>query len=108
MTTFDDLKTTIHRNKFLGMWAAKKLGLVGRDAEAYADDLSVSTVDPERCDVFSRIRRDFDAAGVSQSDDQILRVMDELMLQAATQMQATRGSAPDAGAAMLARSLRSR
>jgi hypothetical protein len=34
MTSFDDLKTTIRRNKLLGTWAAEKLSLVGRDAEA--------------------------------------------------------------------------
>ena len=108
MTSFDDLKTTIRRNKLLGMWAAEKLSLVGRDAEAYADALAVGTVDPERSDVFSKIRKDFDAAGVVQSDDLILRVMNELMLQAANQMEATRGGAPDAAAVMLARNLMSR
>ena len=93
MTSFDDLKTTIRRNTLLGMWAAEKLGLAGRDAEAYADALAVGTLDPERSDVFSKIRKDFDAAGVVQSEEQILRVMNELMLQAGSQMQATRGSA---------------
>jgi hypothetical protein len=108
MTSLDDLKTTVRRNKLLGTWAAEKLGLVGRDAEAYADALAVGTVDPERSDVFSKIRKDFDAAGVVQSDEQILRVMTELMLQAASQMPATRGGAPDAAAVMLARNLTSR
>ena len=108
MTTFDDLKTTIRRNKLLGMWAAEKLGLVGRDAEAYSDALAVGTVDPERSDVFSKIRKDFDVVGVVQSDEQILRVMNELMVQAANQMQATRGDALDAAAVTLARNLTSR
>jgi hypothetical protein len=108
MTSVDDLKTTVRRNKLLGTWAAEKLGLVGRDAEAYADALAVGTVDPERSDVFSKIRKDFDAAGVVQSDEQILRVMTELMLQAASQMPATRGGALDAAAVMLARNLTSR
>jgi hypothetical protein len=108
MTSFDDLKTTVRRNKLLGMWAAEKLGLVGRDAEAYADALAVGTIDPDRADVFSKLRKDFDAVGVVQSDEQILRVMNELMLQAANQMQATRGGGPDAAAAMLARNLTSR
>jgi hypothetical protein len=108
MTGFDDLKTTIRRNKLLGMWAAEKLGLVGRDAEAYADALAVGTVDPERSDVFSKIRKDFDAAGVVQPDEQILRVMNELILQAANQIQTTPKGAPDAAAVMLARNLTSR
>ena len=76
MTSWDDVKTTIRRNKLLGMWAAEKLGLVGGDAKAYADALAVSTIDPERSDVFSKIRKDFDSAGVLQSDEQILCVME--------------------------------
>ena len=108
MTSWDDVKTTIRRNKLLGMWAAEKLGLVDGDAEAYADALAVGTIDPERSDVFSEIRKDFDSAGVVQSDEQILRVMNELILQAADQMRATGGGASDAAAVMLARKLTSR
>ena len=108
MTSIDELKTTIRRNKFLGMWAAEKLGLRGQDAEAYADALAVGTVDPERSDVFSTIRKDFDAAGVLQSDEQILHVMNEFALQATKQMQATGGGASDAAAVMLARNLTKR
>jgi hypothetical protein len=108
MTSTDDLRTTVRRNMFLGMWAAEKLGLVGQDAEAYANGLAVGTVDPDRSDVFSKIRKDFDAAGVVQSDEQILDVMTDLMLQATKQMQGTQGGVSDASAVMLARSLMSR
>ena len=108
VTNVDDLKTTIRRNKLLGMWAAEKLELVGQDAEAYANALAVGSLDPERSDVFSKIRKDFDAAGVVQSDEQILRVMNELTLQAASQTPAKQGGGPDAAALMLARNLTSR
>jgi hypothetical protein len=108
MTSFDDVKTTIRRNKLLGMWAAEKLGLADRDAEAYSDALAVGTIDPEHSDVLSKLRKDFDAAGVVQSDEQILRVMNELMLQAGSQMQGKRGGAGDALAVMLARNLTSK
>src|SRR6516225_6889455 len=81
MSNSDDLKKTIRFNKLLGMWAAEKLRLTGRDVDAYSDALAVGTLDPERSDVFSKIRKDFDAAGVVQSDEQILRVMNELTLQ---------------------------
>jgi hypothetical protein len=107
MTIPDDWKKTIHRNKLLGMWAAEKLGITGRDAEAYSDALAVGTLDLERSDVLSKIRKDFDAAGVVQSDEQILRVMNEFTLQAGNQMPVTRGGAPDAVAVMLARQLKS-
>jgi hypothetical protein len=67
----------------------------------------VGTLDPERSDVFSKIRKDFDAAGVVQSDEQILRVMNELTLQAGNQMPVTRGGVTDTLAVMLAKKLTS-
>ena len=106
MSNSDDLKKTIRFNKLLGMWAAEKLRLTGRDVDAYSDALAVGTLDPERSDVFSKIRKDFDAAGVVQSDEQILRVMNELML--LNQMPVTRGGTLDAAAVMLTRNLKSR
>jgi hypothetical protein len=68
------------RNKNLGLWAAEKLGKTGADAEAYARE--VVEADFEEAgdeDVFRKVRRDFDAAGVEQSDHQIRRTMEELL-----------------------------
>jgi hypothetical protein len=106
MTSSDDLNKTIRRNKLLGMWAAERLGITGEDAETYSDALAVGTLYPERSDVFSKVRNDFDAAGVVQSDEQILGVMNEFMLQAGRQMQVTQGGALDAAAVMIARNLK--
>ena len=39
-------------------------------------------------DVFRKVRKDFDAKGVDQSDHQIRRTMDELMGQAIEQIKA--------------------
>ncbi len=108
MTESDDVQKTILRNKLLGRWAAEKLGLTGRDVEAYSDALARGTVDPKRSDVFSKIRKDFDAAGVAQSDEQIRRVMTELILKAGNLMPTARGDSLDAAAVMLARNLMSR
>ncbi len=107
MTRSDNWKKTVRLNKLLGLWAAEKLGITDRDAEAYSDALVVSTLDPEGSDVFSKIRKDFDTAGVVQSDEEILRVMNELTLLAGSQMPVTRGGAPDGLAVMLARQLKS-
>jgi hypothetical protein len=101
------MKKTIRRNKLLGMWAAEKLGLKGRDAEAYSDALAMGTLDPECSDVFSKIRNDFDAADVVQSDEQIVCLMNELMLEAGNQVPVTPGGALDAAAVMLAGKLKS-
>ena len=77
------------RNKLLGLWAAEKLGLSGTEADAYAKE--VVTPDFEEAgdhDVFRKIRGDFDAKNVPQSDHQIRRTMDELMAQAVAQIKA--------------------
>ena len=66
----------------------------------------MDALDPERSDVLSKIRKDFDAAGVAQSDEQILRVMNELTLQAGSQMPATRGGTADTLTVMLTRILK--
>ena len=102
----DDWKKTVHRNKLLGMWAAEKLGITGQDAENYSDALAVGTLDPEQSDVLGKIRKDFDAAGVVESDEQILHVMNELTLQAGNLMLAMRGGASDALTVLLARKLK--
>ena len=105
MTNLDEeLKTTIRRNQLLGLWAAEKLGLGSHEAESYAKSIAVGTLDFAKSDVLGRLRTDFAAAGVVQSDDEILRVMNELMLRASGQMPAKRG-ASDAAAVMLARKL---
>jgi hypothetical protein len=105
MASSEDWKKTVRLNKLLGMWAAEKLGITGRDAEAYSDALAVGTLDPERSDVFGKIRKDFDAAGVVQSDEQILRVINELTLQAGSQMPVTRGGRTGAGSSITTQSL---
>jgi hypothetical protein len=76
-------KATARRNKLLGLWAAEKLGLKGAEADSYA--LSVVMSDFEEAgdhDVMRKIRKDFDAKGVAQSDHQISREMNELMAKA--------------------------
>ena len=83
-------RATARRNKLLGLWAAEKLGKSGEAADAYAK--TVVAADLEAAgdeDVFRKIRGDFDAAGVAQSDHQIRRTMDELMAVAVEQVQAS-------------------
>jgi hypothetical protein len=82
-------KATARRNKLLGLWAAEKLGLTGAEAEAYAKDLVLVEFAEGDHDVFQKVRRDFDAKGVVQSDHQIRRTMDELMAQAILHVKAS-------------------
>jgi hypothetical protein len=82
-------KANARRNKLLGMWAAEKLGHSGPAADAYAKDVVVADFEEGGDnDVFRKLRRDFDAKGVAQSDHQIRRTMDELMEQAVAQIKA--------------------
>jgi hypothetical protein len=78
-------KANARRNKLLGHWAAEKLGLSGDAAAAYAKEVVMADFEEAGDhDVFKKIRKDFDAKGVTQSDHQIRRTMDELMEKAIT------------------------
>jgi hypothetical protein len=80
-------KATARRNKLLGLWAAEKLGLSGADADGYAKEVVASDFEESgEEDVFRKVRKDFDAKNVAQSDHQIRRTMIELMEQAITQI----------------------
>ena len=82
-------KATARRDKLLGLWAAEKLGKTGEAAEAYARTVVVADLEePGDADVFRKIRKDFDAAGVAQSDHQIQRTMEELTAKAIAEVKA--------------------
>ena len=102
MTTFDErekgfeqqfahdeelkFKATARRDRLLGLWAGEKLGLGGPDAVAYAKEVVIAEIDDH--DVFSKLRKDFDAKGVMQTDEQIRRVMMELLGRAVAEIKA--------------------
>ncbi len=80
-------RAVARRNRMLGLWAAEKLGLSGAEAESYAKEVVISDIEEAGDhDVFRKVRKDFDAAGVDQSDHQIRRTMDELLAQAIEQV----------------------
>jgi hypothetical protein len=80
-------KATARRNKLLGLWAAEKMGLTGPQADAYAKEVVMSDFEEAGDeDVFRKIRKDFDAKGVAQTDEQIRAVMIDLMAQAIVQV----------------------
>jgi len=83
-------KATARRNKMLGLWAAEKLGLTGAEADSYALSVVMSAFEDSAHDVVTKIRKDFDAKGVVQSDHQITRQMTELMAQAIEDVKAGR------------------
>jgi hypothetical protein len=102
MTTFDErekgfeqqfahdedlkFKATARRDRLLGLWAAEKLGLTGADAAAYAKEVVIAQI--ENHDVFSKLRKDFDAKRVKVTDDEIRRAMVDLMGRAVAEIKA--------------------
>ena len=79
-------KATARRDRLLGLWAAGKLGLAGTAADDYAK--SVVIADIETHDPVAKVRKDFDAKGVTESDEQIRRVMTDLMARAVGEIRA--------------------
>ena len=104
MTTFDerekafekkfamdqDLKfrAESRRNKMVAEWAAAKLGLSGAAVEDYIKAVRKADLQEKGDDdVFRKIRRDFDAKGVSVSDVEIRDAMFKSLSEAVTQIQ---------------------
>jgi hypothetical protein len=79
-------KATARRDRLFGQWAAEKLGLAGAEADAYAKSIVIADI--ETHDPFAKVRKDFDAKGVIQSDEQIRRVMNELTARAIGEIKA--------------------
>ena len=106
MTSFDEIGKTLLRNKLLGRWAAEKLGRDADDAKAYADALAANAIADG--DVFSALRRDFEAAGLPVSDQEISETVDRCAVQAGNQLSVATGGASDAAALALMRNITSR
>ena len=80
-------KANARRNKMLGAWAANQLGLSGTDADAYAKEVVMADFEEAGDeDVFRKVRKDFDAKGVKQTDQQIRTTMTSLMTEAVAQI----------------------
>ena len=99
----DDLETTIRRNMLLGMWAAEDWASWARTPRPmlrhwlWARWISSSATCSAK---FARTSR---PRAWSDRDEQILRAMNQLMLEAGGQMQGREGNSPDAAAVMIAR-----
>ena len=107
MTTFDErerafetkfaqdealrFRANARRNRFLGLWAARKLGLVGPDAESYARTLVMTEVDNPGCDsVFEKVSADLKSEGIPESTRKIRHLMEAFTMQALAEIQAGR------------------
>ena len=105
MTTFDDrekgfeskyaldqeqeFKAVARRNKLLGLWAAGKMGLSSDSADQYgAAVVRADFEQPGEEDVYRKIAQDFEGAGLTVSEGEIRRKMDELASVAREQIRA--------------------
>ena len=82
-------KAIARRDKWMGLWAAEKLGKKGAEAENYAATVMSADIERGGGEVFNKIRADFDKAGVKQSDHQIHRKLDELLAAATAEVKAS-------------------
>ena len=73
-------KAQARRNRLLGQWAAELMGMKGEAADAYAKEVVKADFEkPGEDDVFDKVMGDFKAKGVTQSDHQLRRKMEELL-----------------------------
>jgi hypothetical protein len=79
-------KVAARRNKLLGLWAAEKLSLTPAEADSYAK--SVVQADFEEAgdeDVFRKIYGDLSAKGVTVTEHEVRKAMDDLLAEARRQ-----------------------
>jgi hypothetical protein len=105
MTTFDDreqayekkfaldqdlkFRAESRRNKLLAEWAAGKLGISGEGVQDYVRSIIKADLEEKGDhDVFRKIRKDFDAAGVKIPDAEIRAVMGEFLTKAVNDIEA--------------------
>ena len=73
-------KVNAKRNKYLGEWAADKLGKVDSDRAVYAQEVIKSDfAEPGDEDVFRKIQSDFKKASISILDSEIREQMSSLL-----------------------------
>ena len=82
-----EFKAMARRNKLLGLWAAQKMGLKGDAAESYAKEVvKADFQEAGDDDVLRKVKGDMEAKGLSFSEHQIRREMDELLVEARAQI----------------------
>jgi len=73
-------KINAKRNKYLGEWAADKLGKTNTDKTTYIQEVIKSDfAEPGDEDVFRKIQKDFKEASISISDSEIREQMTSLL-----------------------------
>ena len=81
-------KAMARRNRLLGKWAAERLGISGEAADFYASEVVVADLQ-ERGDgdVIRKVQADFEAKGVSATEDEIKRKLEEFLVEAMSEIE---------------------
>ena len=75
-----DFKVNARRNRLLGLWAAKELGLPDAEAEAYAKTVVMADFQkPGDDDVLQKVVADFKKKGIAMSEHRVRKHMTELL-----------------------------
>jgi hypothetical protein len=82
-----DFKVNARRNKLLGLWAAKELGMPDAEAEAYAKTVVMADFQkPGEEDVVEKIVADFKQKGIEMSEHRVRKHMSEFLDMARSQV----------------------
>lgn len=83
-------KAEARRNNLVGAWAAEKLGLTGDAVAEYQKEVRrADLIQKGDDDVVRKIRADFDAKGITTTDDEIREQLVEFLAQAVTQIESS-------------------
>ena len=64
-----DFEIEAKTSKLFGLWAAEQMGLAGPDAVTYAGDVVAANIEEAGFnDILRKVRKDFEAKGLSVSD----------------------------------------
>ncbi len=75
-----EFKVLARRNKLLGLWAAKMMGMTGETARQYGIDVVVADMEgPGDDHVVRKVMKDFAEKGVDVSEDRLRQEMDALL-----------------------------
>lgn len=81
-------KAEARRNNLIGAWAAEKLGLTGDAVAEYQKEVRRADLEEKGDDdVIRKLRADFEAKGISVSDEEIQQQMVEMLAQAINQIE---------------------
>ena len=84
-----EFKATARRNKLLGLWAAGLMELEGDAATAYARQVIESDFEEVgEEDVYRKVKGDLDEKKCEQSEHQVRKQMEDLMVEALEQIKA--------------------